>query len=668
MCRICVFAGTTEGRRLVEFLSGQPVSVCVCVATEYGEALMPRSGNVEVSTGRLDASGMCALFEARRFDAVIDATHPFAVEVSENIAAACAATGTPYHRLNRKAGDECEGAVLVDSIEAAAGYLADHPGKALLATGSKELAPYTRVEGYRDRFYPRVLPMRSSLEACEAAGFSPAHILAMQGPFSTEMNAAMLRAVGAEWLVTKASGSSGGFAEKLEAARQAGARCIVIGRPAQREGLDYAGMVRWLCGRYGLRAAPEVAVVGIGMGARDTLTFEADRVLREADCVIGARRMLEAVAGYGKPEFAEITPKRIVARIGEHPEFRRIAVVMSGDTGFYSGAKRLLPLLSGISVRVIPGLSTLQVLCARAQTGWEDVRTVSLHGREGSVVPELMKWGRVFVLTDGTDAVQRICRDLCAAGMGAAMVTVGERLSYEDEKVTRGTAAELIGHVCAPLSAMLLEYPTEVGALSVGLPDEAFLRDPGAEGSRPVPMTKSEVRAVDLSKLRLTEDALVYDIGAGTGSVSVELALNCPRGRVYAIECREDAAKLIERNAQRFGLCNLEVVRGTAPEALEALPSPSHAFIGGSSGNLDAIVGALLAKNPEVRIVINAIALETVGEIAEIARARGFADCEIVQLSLARGKRAGRYHLMTGLNPVTIASMQRRKGGAPDED
>lgn len=666
MSEICVFAGTTEGRRLIEFLLGQPLRVYVCVATDYGEALIPRGENVEISAGRLDGEAMGRLFAERRFDAVIDATHPFATLASETIQASCREAGIEYLRLNRDGNRADSDAVYVDSIQAAAEWLSRHPGAALLATGSKELKPYTGVPDYQERFYPRVLPMKASLEACEAAGFAPAHIIAMQGPFTLDMNVATLKAIGAKYLVTKESGRSGGFDEKLEAARLAGAKCVVIGKPAQFDGMDYAQTARWLVDRYGLKPVREVAVVGIGMGSRDTLTFEADAALRACDCMIGARRMLEATADYGKPGFAEIAPGKIAACMEAHPEYRRFAIVMSGDSGFYSGTKKLLPLLEDDRVQIIPGLSSMQVLCARFRVSWDDARAISLHGREGSIVAELRRWGKVFALMDGSDAVKRICADLADAGMGDAVVRVGERLSYPDEKLTVDTAEALADYECAPLSAILVEHPAIQRRLAVGLPDEAFERNLGSDGGRAVPMTKSEVRAVSLSKLQLTEDAVVYDVGAGTGSVSVELALNCPQGRVYAIECREDAAELIEKNRRRYCIGNLDVIRGMAPEAMAELPAPTHAFIGGSSGNMAEIVACLLEKNPRVRIVVNAIALESVGEIAGIIAEYGFDDSEIVQMNLARSRNAGRYHLMTGLNPIYIAAMQRREGEHED--
>ena len=672
MSEICVFAGTTEGRRLVELLKNQPVRVYACVATEYGETLVPKGDNIEISAGRLDGEAMRALFDERRFDVVIDATHPFATVASETISAACAATGVAYLRMNRENDGETDEAVYVDSIQGAADYLAGHPGTALLATGSKELAPYAAVENYRERFYPRVLPMTSSIEACAAAGFSPAHIIAMQGPFSVDMNVATLKAIGADYLVTKESGQAGGFREKLEAAKRAGARCVVIGQPPQAEGMTYGETVRWLCGKYGFEPAREVDVVGIGMGSRETLTFEADAALHACECVIGAKRMLEAVAHYGKPGFSEIAPDRIVACMAAHPEYRRFAVVMSGDSGFFSGTKKLLPMLSGDRVRVIPGLSSMQVLCARIGTSWDDAKAISLHGREGSIVPAVKEHGKVFALMDGADAVSKICRDLVDAGMGDVKIAVGERLSYPDERVTRSCAKDLIDFECAPLSAMIAlhpDYPKVSKALCVGLKDEIFVRNLGGDGARAVPMTKSESRAVSLSKMRLSDDSVVYDIGAGTGSVSVELAFNCPKGHVYAIECREDASDLIEENTRRFRLQrNLTVVRGSAPEAMAELPAPTHAFIGGSSGNMESIIECLLAKNPSVRIVINAIAVETVGDIAEIIRKYRFDDSEIIQLNVSRSRKAGNYHLMTGLNPIWIAAMQRQEAKTVYED
>lgn len=655
MYKLCVFAGTTEGRELVELLEGQPVAVTACVATEYGETLLTARENLTISAGRLRREEMEALLRREGFDLVVDATHPYAKEVTEHIAGACQAAETDYLRLLREEQGLPAGALWAPDAAGAAALLADRPGNILLTTGSKELDKFASIPGFAQRTYARVLPMEDSLRACEAAGLSPAHILAMQGPFSREMNLAMLRAVSAAWLVTKEGGAAGGFQEKAEAAAEAGADLVVIGRPPQRQGVDFAGAAEEIRRRFGLRWRPRVTLAGIGPGSGEAMTGQVRRAIREADCLIGARRMLEAAAWAQKPGQEAVSPGDIARCIQERPDCRRFAVLLSGDTGFFSGAKRLLPALADCQVEVLPGLSSLQVLCARLGTSYEDVTCLSLHGREGDVVPDAGRFRRLFVLVGGGTDASGLCGSLTQAGMGQVRVSVGERLGYPQERVTTGTAAELAGMDFDPLSAVLIENP-QARPCAPGLPDELFQRG----GAGPVvPMTKSEIRALVISRLRLQEDSLCWDVGAGTGSVSIEIALQARRGRVYAIEKREDALALLRENRERFHLRNLELVPGAAPPVCRDLPAPTHAFIGGSSGGLREIVSLLLEKNPAVRIVAAAVTLESVAELTGIVRDFQFAEHEVLCLTSARGRAAGDYHLMTGQNPVYLFTMQK---------
>jgi len=655
MYKLCVFAGTTEGRELVELLEGQPVAVTACVATEYGETLLTARENLTISAGRLRREEMEALLRREGFDLVVDATHPYAQEVTEHIAGACQGTETAYLRLLREEQGLPAGAVWTPDAAGAAAYLSGRPGNILLTTGSKELGRFASIPGFAQRTYARVLPMEASLRACEAAGLSPAHILAMQGPFSREMNLAMLRAVSAAWLVTKEGGAAGGFQEKAEAAAEAGAGLVVIGRPPQRQGMDFAGAAEEIRRRFGLRWRPRVTLAGIGPGSGEAMTGQVRRAIREADCLIGARRMLEAAAWAQKPGQEAVSPRDIVRCIQERPDCRRFTVLLSGDTGFFSGAKRLLPALADCQVEVLPGLSSLQVLCARLGTSYEDVTCLSLHGREGDVVPDAGRFRRLFVLVGGGTDASGLCGSLTRAGMGQVRVSVGERLGYPQERVTTGTAAELAGMDFDPLSAVLIENP-QARPCAPGLPDELFQR--GGEGPV-VPMTKSEIRALVISRLRLREDSLCWDVGAGTGSVSIEIALQTRQGRVYAVEKREDALELLRENRERFHLRNLELVPGAAPQVCRDLPAPTHAFIGGSSGGLREIVSLLLEKNPAVRIAAAAVTLESVAELTGIVRDFQFAEHEVLCLTSARGRAAGDYHLMTGQNPVYLFTMQK---------
>ena len=651
MYRICVFGGTTEGRELVEFLNTQPCEVTVCVATEYGQTLLPEAQRLTVSARRLPVDEIRALLTDGRFDLVIDATHPYAASITKSIAGACAEVGVECWRLLRGASDAPENAVFVQSAEQAAEYLAEAEGNILLTTGSKELACYAALPEFAARCWVRVLPVSASLEACRAAGLPPAHIFAMQGPFSEEMNAAMLRAIGARWLVTKDGGDAGGFAEKAAAAAKTGAQLLVIGRPAETGGIGLSETIGRLCARFSFARVPNVRIVGIGPGAEHAQTAEARAAIEHADCLIGAARMLHGAIRPGQQHVAAIAPDAIAAAISAHPECTNFAVLMSGDTGFFSGTKRLLPRLTGCSVRIIPGLSSMSYLCARLRTSYEDVQAVSLPGREHDIAADVRAHEAVFALVGGEGGITKLCARLADAGLGEV------RLSYSDERITRGTAAELAEREFDALSVALIENPAPDAIVTHGLPDEAFLREADAE--HVVPMTKSEVRSVCLSKLALTERAVCWDIGAGTGSVSIEMALQARRGRVYAVERQADALALLARNKAAFSAENLQIVPGTAPEACEALPAPTHVFLGGTAGNLKGILDAVLRKNPNARIVATAVTLES--EAALTACLDDFSETQCVSLQAARSQPAGQYHLMRGQNPVYIFTMQNRR-------
>ena len=395
----------------------------------------------------------------------------------------------------------------------------------------------------------------------------------------------------------------------------------------------------------------KVYLIGVGMGNPGTMTAEALEAVRACPVLVGAPRLLESWA-QDHDCVPLIAGADIAEYIGKQQE-GPIGVLLSGDTGFYSGAKRLWALLEDHEVVTLPGISSLSYFCAKLHTDWQDVKIVSAHGRSHNVVGEIQRNGRTFALTGGSTKAQDICRELTGRGLGDVTVSVGERLSYPDERVVTGTAAQLAEETFADLSVLLAVNPRPVTRPwnGSGLPDEAFLR-----GN--VPMTKEEVRALALSKLRLAERHVVWDVVAGTGSVSVECALSCPAGRVFAVEKKEEALALLEENRERFHAANLSIVGGTAPEALKDLPAPDRVFIGGTSGELGEILDVIFDKNPAARVVCTAVTLETVAEAAKLFAHMEGAD--MVQVSATRTRSAGRYHLMDAQNPVWIFSGEGR--------
>lgn len=226
---VLVFGGTTEGRELSSILAARGIGVTVCVATPYGQEEQGQMEGVTVLTGRRSEEEKLELL--RNADVCVDATHPYATGVTRSVRAACAAAGVPYRRLLRDAGDTSAAVTVADAAEAA-DYLADKTGNILLTTGAKELGAFAVLP--KERLYARVLPSHEGIAACEAAGIPHRNILAMQGPFSEELNAALLRQYRIAWLVTKDGGTAGGFHEKARAAKKCGVGVVVLKRPEEQ--------------------------------------------------------------------------------------------------------------------------------------------------------------------------------------------------------------------------------------------------------------------------------------------------------------------------------------------------------------------------------------------------------------------------------------------------
>ena len=657
MSEIIVFAGTTEGCDISNFLAEHQIHVLACVATDYGSKSLKENEYLKIHAGRLTEPEMEALLNEKKPEMVLDATHPYAAEVTENIRTACQNTGLEYRRVLREAGAYQDQAVYVPDTQAAIEFLEGTEGNILLTTGSKELGKYTALSDAGERIYARVLSLPSVMETCKGYGFEGKHLIGMQGPFSMELNAAMLRQFDCKYLVTKDTGKAGGFQEKIDAALSCGTVPVIIGRPLKEEGLSVAECRHMLAEYFGFTVKPHITLLGIGMGSQETLTVQGKKAAKSADLIIGAKRMADAVREPGQAVVYEYRSDVIADYIRNHPEYEKVVIALSGDVGFYSGARKLLTALGGreSNVEVICGISSVVYFMSEIGLSWDDAKITSAHGKHCNLISMIRHNQKVFSILGTGTAVAELAGKLVKYHMGEVLLYVGENLSYPDEKIFVKKAEELTNYEGQPLSVVCAFHENPEPALSThGIPDEEFIR--GKD-----PMTKEEVRSVSLSKLRLTEDSICCDVGAGTGSVSVEMALRADQGQVFAIEKKEEAAALLEENKQKFAVDNLEIIKGEAPQALENLPAPTHAFIGGSSGNLKEIVALLLGKNPQVRIVINCITLETISEALDVLKEYDFQQREVVQLAASRSKEISRYHLMMGENPIYIITCQNPK-------
>ena len=657
MCKVILFGGTTEGRLLAQFLDENRIDSVVCVATEYGGSLVRGCSYVKVIEERLDETEMEELINSEKPQLVIDATHPFAKIVTENILRASENTETEYMRVVRDSdGASSDEAVYVDTVDDAVAWLKDNTeGKILATTGSKELAKYTEIPDYQSRVYARVLSTAESVMKAAELGFEGANLIAMQGPFSREMNKALLTDCGIRYLVTKESGNTGGYADKLEACRECGVTPVIIGRPAAEKGETLASAKGLIAEKFAFDPVRQISLIGIGMGNVDGMTKEALEALDEAELVIGSGRMLKpSLSRYrNKPVFDEYNSDKIAAFINENKGYTKIAVLLSGDTGFYSGAKKLIEALSGEKrhIEVLPGISSLAYFAAKIQKSWDDCVIVSNHGRKASLIPLIRDNAKVFSILGKKDDIMTLAGKLVEYGMNDVTMYMGENLSYDNERILQGRPEQFIGTATEPLAVVMVENhaagETQLNPLT-NRGDAEFIRGQ-------VPMTKEEIRILSISKLNLKSDSICYDVGAGTGSVSVEMAVKAPQGHVYAIEKNAEAVELLKNNKKKFMTDNLEIVEGLAPEAFRELPAPTHVFIGGSSGNMDQIVSEILEKSEDnVRFVINCIAMESAAQALECAKKYGIAEPDISQISVSRGHAVGRYTMMKSENPITI--------------
>lgn len=398
----------------------------------------------------------------------------------------------------------------------------------------------------------------------------------------------------------------------------------------------------------------KVYIVGIGIGSKDFLHKRAIDTIDKCHILMGAERMLKGFAHLNKDTFKCIDSASMYEYIKNDMEHESFAVLVSGDTGFYSLSKKLTELLlenNVAQVENIPAIGSLQYFSSKLNLSWDKLKYVSAHGRKLNIVSNVIFNDKVFMLTDKDLSPDKICRILTDKGLGHLKVSVGENLSYDNERIIQDRADNIASMKFESLAVIIVhnDNPISPDDVNRSIRDEEFI-------TGPAPITKSEIRTISVGKLGLREDYTVYDIGAGTGSVSIEAALKLSNGTLYAIEKDLDAYELIKENIKKFKTYNIEVINDTAPKGLESLPAPDACFIGGSSGNMDEIMAMVLEKNPTVKIVINTITLESLNEALECMKKYHLEDVEIVNVSVARSREVGRYHMMMAQNPIYIIS------------
>lgn len=404
-----------------------------------------------------------------------------------------------------------------------------------------------------------------------------------------------------------------------------------------------------------------VQVVGLGMSLAD-LTPKAQEIIREAQVLVGGRRLLDYF-----PEHRAMKiplgqdPVGTLRQLPALAETKRVVVMASGDPNFYGIGPLVVKVLGAEQVVIHPNLTAVQAACARLQMPWQDATIISLHGRSWEPLnAALGRPGPLIIYTDPVHTPGEIARFLLDRGLTKSRLCVAEDLGQDTERVTWLSLAEAREREFSPLNlVVVLPEPGEVVSpgpqLHVGLPEEVLVHQAGL-------ITKSEVRAVVLAKLRLLPGQVMWDVGAGCGSVGLEASLLVPGGKIYAVERHPERAAQIAANRDKFEVHNLEVVCGTGPLCLAQLPDPQRVFVGGGGPEVGAIVREALRRlTPGGRVVITAALLETLEAARNVLAEAGW-EAEIVHLQVSRSYPLAGGTALQALNPVWIVTGFLREG------
>ncbi len=535
--KILIFSGTTEGRQLSEMLSEKGIFHHVCVATRYGSDVMEKNDFLCLHTGRLDVSGMTALLAENGFgsgDVIVDATHPYAADVSDNIKHAIGeytfirvmremvSDNEIYVNQNRSSGIICH-----ESVSEFAKTADSLSGNILLTTGSKELAAYCECVSPDTikRTYVRILPALESLEICEDLGFDRQNVIAMHGPFGYEMNKAVMCQYGIRHIVTKDSGTTGGFEEKIRAAEDLGIKVHVISRPgtAVDEGVSVAEAYTLITGdKY--RPVRRIVLAGIGPGSPCAMTQEVKSAILGADAVFAASRMIGTAQslleenGKHAAMYPMYLADDIIDVLDNGVNITQPVILFSGDSGFCSGAGKVYDALKewdkDADIAVLPGISSVSYLASKIPVSYEDAKIVSLHGKNGlhnkeSLVDDIAHNSKVFSILSGDGDLRSVARMLKDKGVDADVIA-GCDLSYENEKIVHMSNEEACEFRHSGLISVLF--------IRNGLEDSMKTRGKKAGGE--------EIRTENAESPRKAENrVMVAAASSGSGKTVITCAL-----------------------------------------------------------------------------------------------------------------------------------------------
>ena len=505
------------------------------------------------------------------------------------------------------------------------------------------------------------------------------------GPFSEELNTALLKQYDISVLVTKDSGKAGGFAEKISACKKLGTLVYCIRRPEEDEGISTAEALREILKLEGYEYSDNcltVNIIGIGMGDRNTLTLEANEAIERSEAVFGASRLINDINCNVKYPYYLWEDVKGVLKVllfgdGGKGVSKEVAVLFSGDIGFFSGAGKFEKEIrkwadeekSDLTLKInkYPGISCVSYFSSRLGKSYQDAGIISLHGKNSPqdiafALDKIRQSKNNYVLVSDADDIRRLWDGMKESGITAKM-TVGSNLSYEGETVKELLPGDICEYTGKGLYTLFVEnLSPQKQTLIPFMEDDEFIRNK-------TPMTKALIRHECIRQLRLREGDVFFDVGSGTGSVAIEAAGLSGSIKVFSFEKKSDAIEVQKENIEKFKCGNITLIEGEAPESFKEVSEvPDAVFIGGSAGKLEDILDVLRSHDKSMRIVITAITMETMNEILRLKEAADVKELEIQQITGSRAEKAGDYNLMKTDNSVMIASFLLSGGDDKEEE
>lgn len=399
-----------------------------------------------------------------------------------------------------------------------------------------------------------------------------------------------------------------------------------------------------------------IDIIGIGVNGDSCITMESVNLIKNANYIIGAKRMVESILSLNdKVEHNyEILPDKIINLINT-TNHQSIVVVMSGDTGFHSGATKLYQLLTennistNSTIKIHAGVSSIQYMASKINRPWQDVFLTSAHGIDCNFTGHVLANRECFFLVGGKITANTLVNSL-SENFDNLTIYIGENLGYPDEKVTM--IENLDSNLDVEISSLAVVWVVRpeyyIDNYHGMISDDDFIRGK-------VPITKSPIRNHAVSLIgRNQANLVIYDVGAGTGSIAIELALSNPNSTIYAFEINPEAIDLINQNIKKFQAYNIILITGNAPDSFKDIPAPDKVFIGGTKGNMLEIFDSILSKNPKCFITLSAIAIETFSTAVEIFQQKNIPNFNVTQLAVSNTKSVGKYNMLIAQNPTFL--------------